>query len=100
MDKRSFFDSPAFEKLMEKAPDMVENVLAMKMGAGSEEAAATGVVGLGSNLSETKKEFFQYVGNNCTDDQINYLGSVVHFISDENFMLELNQLIQKYASNS
>jgi hypothetical protein len=99
MEKRSFFDSPAFEKLMEKAPDMVENVIALKMGA-SPEAIPAGT-GLGApNLSQTKQDFFEYVGNGCTDDQVNYLGSIVHFIDNENFMLELNQLLQKYGNNS
>jgi hypothetical protein len=99
MEKRSFFDSPAFEKLMEKAPNMVENVIALKMGA-SPEGIPTGT-GLGApNLSQTKQEFFEYVGSSCTDDQVNYLGSIVHFIANENFMLELNQLIQNYGNNS
>lgn len=98
MEKRSFFDSPAFEKLMEKAPDMVENVIALKMGASPE--GIPGGTGLGApNLSQTKQEFFEYVGNGCTDDQVNYLGSIVHFISNENFMLELKQLLQKYGNN-
>lgn len=97
MEKRSFFDSPAFEKAMDKAPDVVEKFLAIKMGA-TEEASTMALNAPG--LSETKKDFFQYVGNNCSDDEVNYLGSVVHFINDENFMLELDQLIKKYGNNS
>ncbi len=98
MEKRSFYDSPAFEKLMEKAPDMIQNVVALKMGATEEVTAAT--VGLGNpKVSERKREFFEYVGESCTDDQVNYLGSIVHFISNENFMLDLKELIQKYVNN-
>lgn len=98
MEKRSFYDSPAFEKLMEKAPGMIESVVAMKMGATGEVTAAT--VGLGNpNVSERKREFFEYVGESCTDDQVNYLGSIIHFISNENFMLDLKELIQKYVNN-
>lgn len=97
LDKKSWIDSPAFEKLMDKAPQMMESVVAMKMGATTETVS----MGLGNpNVSSIKREFFEFVGESCTDDQINYLGSIVHFIGNENFMLELNQLIQKYANGN
>lgn len=98
LDKRSWIDSPAFEKFAEKAPQMLESVIAMKMGATPE--AATMATGLGNpNISSVKSEFFDFVAENCTDDQVNYLGSVVHFIGNEGFLLELNQLLQKYGNN-
>lgn len=97
LDKKSWIDSPAFEKLMDKAPQMMESVVAMKMGATTETVS----MGLGNpNVSKIKREFFEFVGESCTDDQINYLGSIVHFIGNENFMLELNQIIQKYANGN
>lgn len=97
LDKKSWIDSPAFEKLMDKAPQMMESVVAMKMGTTTETVS----MGLGNpNVSSIKREFFEFVGESCTDDQINYLGSIVHFIGNENFMLELNQIIQKYANGN
>ena len=99
LDKRSWIDSPAFEKFAEKAPQMLESVIAMKMGATPE--VATMATGLGNpNISGVKREFFEFVGESCSDEQVNYLGSIVHFIGNEDFMLELNQLIQKYANGN
>lgn len=98
LDKRSWIDSPAFEKFAEKAPQMLESVIAMKMGVSAETSTMT--TGLGNpNVSERKREFFEYVGESCSDEQVNYLGSIVHFIGNEEFLLELNQLIQKYVNN-
>jgi hypothetical protein len=97
LDKKSWIDSPAFEKLMDKAPEMMQGVVAMKMGATTE----TVTMGLGNpNVSNIKREFFEFIGESCTDEQVNYLGSVVHFIGNESFMLELNNLIQKYANGN
>ena len=50
--------------------------------------------------SHLKREFFNYADEQCSDDEINYLGSVIHFMKNENFKTELQQLITKYGSTN
>ncbi|MBC7748121.1 MAG: hypothetical protein H7Z76_06020 [Methylotenera sp.] len=92
LENKSFFDSEAFSKLMENAPAMIGSLAQMKAGAGAIAAGA-----LGSPVaSDSKKEFFDYANDNLDDEQINYLGSVCHFIKNPAFVNALNQLIQQH----
>ena len=91
MENKSFFDSPAFEKVMDQAPQMLAAIASMKSGG-----VATGA--LGSSLTETQSGFIEYVTENLTDAQLNYLGAVAGNINNEMFMTELQQLITRYAS--
>lgn len=97
MNNKSFWDSPAFEKALEKAPDLLTSAMAMKSGQVPAQMQA-----LGSPIGSTplKKEFFEYADETCNDDQINYLGSVLHHINNDAFKLELNQLIHKYHGSA
>ncbi|KGO89549.1 hypothetical protein [Flavobacterium suncheonense] len=90
MENKSFFDSQAFQNLMEKAPDMVGMVMEARKGSVPQVAAS----GLGAaNISETKKTFVEYIIENCSDDQVNYLGSIIAYMSNPNFVNKLNALI-------
>lgn len=89
LENKSFFDSPAFEKIMENAPAMLGSIAQMKVGAVSAGA-------LGSPVgSDAKKEFFEYANDNLSDEQINYLGSICHFMQNQNFVNQLKILIQQ-----
>lgn len=89
LENKSFFDSPAFEKIMENAPAMLGSIAQMKVGAVSAGALGSPVT------SEAKKEFFEYANDNLSDEQINYLGSICHFMQNQNFVNQLKILIQQ-----
>ncbi len=88
-ENKSFFESPAFEKLMNNAPDMMGKIIAAKTGIPQE---ATGALGT-ANLSETKSAFVDHVAENLSDDEVNYLGSICHFLNNPEFMKQLQILI-------
>lgn len=91
-ENKSFFDSPAFEKMMDKAPELLSGFVAMKTGG-----VPTGALGAG--LTEVQSSFIEYVTENLTDAQLNFLGAVAGNINNEMFMGELQQLIARYATN-
>lgn len=91
-ENKSFFDSPAFEKMMDKAPELLSGFVAMKTGG-----VPTGALGAG--LTEVQSSFIEYVTENLTDTQLNFLGAVAGNINNEMFMGELQQLIARYATN-
>lgn len=91
-ENKSFFDSPAFEKVMEQAPNMLAAIASMKTGG-----VTAGALG-NPNVSETKNSFIEFVCENCNDEQVNYLGSVCGNINNPAFMQDLNFLINKYAT--
>lgn len=97
-ENKGFFDSPAFEKMMDKAPEMIGSIAAMKAGQmpsfGAESLGVTA-----SNLSQTKQGFVDYLTDDLTDEQVNYLGSICHFLPNELFKNELQGLIKKYHGN-
>ncbi|SDX36645.1 hypothetical protein [Flavobacterium degerlachei] len=91
-ENKSIFDSESFKSLMDKAPEMLGAIAAMKGGGMPMQAA------LGSpNISETHRQFIDHVAENLNEVQINFLGSVMHYMENENFASELKLLIQKYA---
>ena len=96
-ENKSFFESPAFEKMMEKAPEMLGNFAALK--SGNAPAFSTESLGAASNLSETKQGFVDYLSENLTDEQVNYLGSICHYLPNEAFKNELKTLIVKQNGN-
>lgn len=91
-ENKSFFDSPAFEKMMDRAPELLSGIVAMKTGG-----VATGA--LGSGLSETASSFVEYVTENLNDVQLNFLGAVAGQINNEMFMNQLQQILAPYANN-
>jgi regulator of replication initiation timing len=94
LENKSFFESAAFEKMMENAPQLLSGFVAMKTGG-----VATGALGAGANMSETKNSLVEYIVDNIDDNQANFLGAVAGKLSDAGFMSELQTLIAKYANH-
>jgi hypothetical protein len=92
--QKGFLDSPGAEKLLDKLGSMGEAYIAAT-GGGASSGQGLGVAG----KSETKSSFFQWADENCSDDEINYLGAILGNISNANFVKELNNLVKKYAGN-
>lgn len=92
LENKSFFDSPAFEKVMEQAPGMLSAIASMKGGA-----AAAGALG-SPNLSETHNELIDFIASNLDEQQANYIGSVCGQINKPGFVQELHALITRYAT--
>ncbi|AOZ99598.1 hypothetical protein [Flavobacterium commune] len=94
-ENKSFADSPVFQSLIERAPELLSGIAAMKGAAPLPQAA-----GLGRpNVSDTHAEFFDYAADNLNENQINYLGSICGFMNNPEFQNDLKLLIQRYASN-
>lgn len=91
--QKGFLDSPGAEKLLDKLGAIGEAYVSAKGGA--EQAQGLGFVG----KTETKNNFFQWADENCTDDEINYLGAILGNMNNPNFMKELNTLIKSHANN-
>lgn len=95
MENKSFLDSPAFEKLIEKAPEVFANMAAMKSG----QLPTPGLNSPQSNLSEVKRDFVDYISTKeVTDQDVNFVGATLNFIGNDQFKIELQQLITKYNS--
>lgn len=95
MENKSFLDSPAFEKLIEKAPEVFANMAAMKSG----QIPTPGLNSPQSNLSEVKRDFVDYISTKeVTDQDVNFVGATLNFIGNDQFKIELQQLITKYNS--
>lgn len=93
LENKSFFDSPAFEKVMEQAPQLLAGFAAMKGGA-----VATGALG-SPDLSATHNQLIDYIANNLDEQQANYIGSICGKMTNLAFVQELNALITRYAAN-
>lgn len=94
MGNKSFIDSPAFEKLMEQAPQLLSGFAAMK-GGGMPIAGALGA----PNLPAEHKEFIEFVSENLNENQVNFLGSICHYINNEPFVNELKILLTRYSTH-
>lgn len=92
-ENKSIFESKGFETLMEQAPQMLGALASMKGGA---MPAVQGALG-SPNVSETHQQFVDHVNENLTETQVNFLGSVMHYMENEFFANELKTLITKYA---
>lgn len=90
-ENKSFFESAGFEKLMENAGPIVETLMAAKAGGAPQSVVAGLSAG---NTSEVKQSFFQMVGEYCSDAQVNYLGSIVHYLNNPEFVTNLEALIK------
>lgn len=91
-ENKSVFDSEAFKVLMEKAPELIGGLVAMKGGSMPVQTA------LGApSASETHRQFTDHVNDNLSENQVNFLGSVMHYMENESFATELKTLITKYA---
>lgn len=92
-ENKSVFESKAFETLMEQAPQMIGAIATMKGGGVPVQAA------LGSpNVSEVHRQFIDHVAENLNEAQVNFLGSIMHYMENDHFAAELKQLITKYAN--
>lgn len=94
MNKSSFLDSPAFQKLVEVAPDMVEKAMMAKVGTAPAPQALNS-----PNVSPIKKSLIDYIVSDCTDNEANYVGSVLELFDNANFMNELKEIITRYGTN-
>lgn len=92
MENKSIFESPAFTAMMEKAPELISGFVALKTGG-----AASSVVGaLGSpNISESHRQFVDVI-EDFSEDQINFLGGICHYINNEMFVSQVKSLIQQF----
>lgn len=91
-ENKSIFDSESFKTLMDKAPEMLGAIASMKGGGMPMQSA------LGSpNISETHRQFIDHVAENLNEVQVNFLGSIMHYMENQGFENELKSLIQKYA---
>ena len=57
-------------------------------------------LGAASNLTEDKQGFVKYVSDNLSDEEVNYLGSICHYLPNESFKNELKSLVIKYANGN
>lgn len=95
-ENKSIFESTAFEKLMEQAPQLLGSIVAMKGGG-----AALPVAGvLGSPMPDGHKEFVEHVVENLDENQVNLLGAVCHYLNNDGFIAQLQVLIQQYSAMS
>jgi regulator of replication initiation timing len=91
-ENKSFFDSPAFEKVMEQAPQILAGIASMKTGG-----VATGALG-NPSLSATHNELIDYISSNLDENQANYIGSICGLMGNPTFQQELKSLITRYAT--
>lgn len=91
-DNKSFVDSAAFASLMERAPELIGNIAAMKAGGTPVTAGALGR----PDLSPIKQQLVEFVSDHLSDDQVNFVGSVCHYIENESFVNQLKILIQQH----
>lgn len=96
LENKGFFESDSFGKLMEKAPEMLGAIATMKSGA----MPMAETLGAAANLSEAKQGFVEYVSDSLSDEQVNYLGSICHYLPNESFKNELKSLVIKYANGN
>ncbi len=96
LENKSFADSPAFQSIMEQAPQLLSAIMASKTGAPLSQAQGLGTP---AAASATHTEFFEYANDNLSEQQINYLGSICSFMSNPTFQTELQSLITRYATN-
>lgn len=88
---KGFLDSDGFQKLLEKAPDMIEKMAALKHGQGEQ------VQQLGNpDWSDVKKEFLTVL-DYLNDDQVRLLGGICYKMNDSNFSAQINQLLKQEA---
>lgn len=95
LENKSVFDSPVFEKLMDRAPELLSGIVAMKSG-GMPVAGALGA----PNLPEEHREFIEFVSENLNENQVNFLGSICHYINNEPFVNELKMLLTRYSAHA
>lgn len=91
-ENKSIFDSESFKSLMDRAPEMLGAIASMK-GGGMPMQATLGA----PNVSETHRQFIDHVAENLNEVQVNFLGSIMHYMENQGFENELKSLIQKYA---
>ena len=91
MENASVLDKIPFDKLLEKAPEIMGQIVAMKGGqvpAGSLNAP---------NLSAEKQGFVEYVTEELTDDEASLLGTICSLMkTNQAFYPQLAQLIQTF----
>lgn len=100
LDKKSFLDSPAFQAIIEQAPQILAGIAQAKGGGAM---LPTGLSGTSEyqGVSETKKQFMDYMaGDNVTDQQVNHLASLLVYMSNSDFVNDLNLIIKKHGNTT
>jgi hypothetical protein len=95
-ENKSFFDGDNFQKLIEKVPEVMEKLAIMK--GNIKEVQESGVLG-GVDLTPIQKEALLWMGENLNDQQIVFIGRICALINNQDFVNEINQLIQKFSEN-
>jgi len=90
-ENKSFYDSPAFEKIMEQAPQILAGLASMKTGG-----IPTGALG-NPSLSATHNELIDYISSNLDENQANFIGSICGLMGNPAFQQEIKSLITLYA---
>lgn len=93
LENKSFFDSPAFTAMMDKAPEMLSGIIAMKTGGVPLPAAGA----LGAALPESHRQLIDYIVESLDETQVNFLGSVCRYLDNDLFTAQLRTLIQQFA---
>lgn len=93
LDTKSFLDSDTFKALIEKAPELLGHVVAMKSGGGG-AATALGMPA-GSPMLQ------QFIGliSDYNDDQLQFLAAITMHIDNQNVTNEISTILQKYGNN-
>lgn len=97
LENKSFLDSPAFEKMLEKAPGVLEKALGAKYMAnsGPQQTALAA-----PNVSDIKKSLIDYIAESCNDVQAEFIGATLEMYNNEQFLTELQTLIERYATGN
>lgn len=89
-NQKGFFDGDGFQKLLDKAPDMIEKIASMK------NLQAADATGLGNpEYSQAQREFIDYMVENLSDEQIKAMAGICYYMRNPEFNKELQELIDK-----
>jgi len=87
-ENASWIDKIPFDKLIEKAPELMGHIVAMKGGT------PAGALGATANLSPEKQGFIEYVTEELTDNEADLLGRICTLLkTNPQFYPQLQQLI-------
>lgn len=87
--KKSFLDTEGGQKIIDSVSNLGQAFFSAQMGGGGAPALGNPA------LSESHQNMMNILPS-LTEDQVNYLGSVLAFFSNDLFMNQLNQLIHSH----
>ncbi|MEN2415535.1 hypothetical protein [Flavobacterium mesophilum] len=94
-ENRSFADSPVFQSIIDKAPEVLAGIAAMKGGVPAGVPAGLSA----PSVSDTHDQFIEYINDHLSESQVNYLGRICTLMTNEPFRIELQTLVERYATN-